>query len=60
MQDLIVLGIIPGTNIQVGFLGWLIIASLIILTARIIRRFRRVSAMKLLISYLSQMYALKR
>ncbi|HSW79714.1 MAG TPA: hypothetical protein VLG47_02965 [Candidatus Saccharimonadales bacterium] len=40
MQDLIVLGLIPGTNIQIGFIGWLLVAA-IILAVRIV--FKRVS-----------------
>ena len=46
MQNLIVLGIIPGTDIQVGFLGWLAISAALVLlyftAGRIIGHSRKV------------------
>ncbi len=48
MQDLIVLGIIPGTDIQIGFLGWLTIAATILLARVVIRRERQSSALRFL------------
>jgi hypothetical protein len=40
MQSFIVLGIIPGTNIQVGFFGWLGFVAILLFARYVIRRVR--------------------
>lgn len=41
MEALIVLGIIPGTNIQIGFLGWAAVPAIVVAGLYIARRKRR-------------------
>lgn len=63
MQDFIVLGLIPGTNIQIGFLGWLIIAAVIIAGRTIVRKTRQLQAAQaaqFLTTYVSVSYATRR
>ena len=60
MQNLIVLGIIPGTNIQVGFMGWVGIAAIVWATSYSVRRTRQAQAVRFLQTYVSLSFATRR
>lgn len=60
VEELVVLGIIPGTNIQVGFLGW---AAMFLLAAAIyyvVRRERRVQTIRFFLIRLSLSFTVRR
>lgn len=52
MQDFIVLGLIPGTNIQIGFFGWLIIATLLFAARIILRRTSKVRTTRFIVNHI--------
>jgi hypothetical protein len=60
MSDFIVLGIIPGTNIQIGLLGWILIAAAIVMAAYLVRRIRRARALRFLHVHVSLTIAMRR
>ncbi len=60
MSDLIVLGIIPGTNIHIGLLGWLVICLGGATVRYIAQRIRRVRTMRFLLAQLSLLLATRR
>jgi len=60
LEGLVVLGIIPGTNIQVGFLGW---ATLFVTTATVlyvVKHERRTQDLRFLLIRLSMTLAIRR
>ena len=57
MSDLIVLGIIPGTNIQFGFIWWLVLCGLCWFLVRSIRRIRRAQTIRFALIQISLMLA---
>jgi hypothetical protein len=60
MQDLIVLGIIPGTNIQINLVGWVVIAAVIAVIIYIVRRESRAQTIRFLLIHISLMLATRR
>lgn len=60
MSDFIVLGIIPGTNIQIGLLGWIAIFVVITGSLYIVYRERRARSVRFLLIRLSVMLAVHR
>jgi hypothetical protein len=49
MSDFIVLGLIPGTNIQIGFLSWLGIIAILFGVLYLIHYGRRTNKLRLLL-----------
>lgn len=53
MSDFIILGLIPGTNIQIGLLSWAIISALICAAFYVVHRERRSGTIRFLLIRLS-------
>lgn len=60
VEELVVLGIIPGTNIQVGFLGWAAMFLLATAIYYVIRRERRVQTIRFFLIRLSLSFTVRR
>jgi hypothetical protein len=60
MSEFIVLGLIPGTNIQISFVGWTIIFVVLIVGYCIIRRERRTRTLRFLLIRASLALAVRR
>ncbi len=60
MQDFIVLGLIPGTNIQIGFLGWLTVAAVLLIIKTTHRHTSRAKARRFLNKEMSLVLAVQR
>lgn len=60
MSDFIVLGYIPGTNVQIGLLGWLVIFAVIMGSFYVVYRERRARSVRFLLIRLSLMLAVYR
>lgn len=60
VEELVVLGIIPGTNIQVGFLGWAAMFLLASAVYYIVRRERRVQTIRFMLIRLSLSFTVRR
>ena len=60
IEALVVLGIIPGTNIQIGFLGWAALFSLAAITLYIVRRERRLQTIRFMLIRLSLTLTVRR
>ncbi len=60
MSDFIVLGLIPGTNIQIGLLGWTAVFVMFAASLYIIRRGRRAHTLRFLLIRASLTLALRR
>jgi hypothetical protein len=57
MSDFIVLGLIPGTNIQIGLFSWAIISAIICAGFLIVWRERRARTLRFLLIRLSVAHA---
>jgi uncharacterized 2Fe-2S/4Fe-4S cluster protein (DUF4445 family) len=53
VEELVVLGIIPGTNIQVGFLGWAALFAVAATLYFVVRRERRVQTIRFMLIRIS-------
>jgi len=53
MSDFIVLGLIPGTNIQIGLIAWLAIFASLMVGFGVVHRERRVRTIRFLLIRLS-------
>jgi fluoride ion exporter CrcB/FEX len=60
MEALLVLGIIPGTNIQVGFLGWFSLFSTAAITYYLVHRERRMQTIRFILIRLSLALTVRR
>jgi hypothetical protein len=59
MSEFIVLGLIPGTNIQIGLAGWIVIFAVLALGYCVIRYERRARAIRFLLIRASLSLALR-
>ena len=53
IEELVVLGIIPGTNIQIGFLGWALFFSIAAIAIFMVRHVRRAQTIRFLLIRIS-------
>lgn len=60
VEELVVLGIIPGTNIQVGFLGWAALFSIAAVLYYLARRERRRQSIRFLLIRISLAFTVRR
>lgn len=60
MEQLVVLGIIPGTNIQIGLAGWLSLFTVAAVTTYIVRRERREQTLRFALIHISLLIATRR
>lgn len=60
IEALVVLGIIPGTNIQIGFLGWAALFSLAAIILYIVRRERRLKTIRFILIRISLALTVRR
>lgn len=60
IEALVVLGIIPGTNIQIGFLGWASMFAILATTLYLVRRERRVQTIRFLLIRISLAFTVRR
>lgn len=60
IEALVVLGIIPGTNIQIGFLGWASMFAILATTFYLVRRERRVQTIRFLLIRISLAFTVRR
>jgi hypothetical protein len=60
IEALVVLGIIPGTNIQIGFLGWAALFSIAAALLYIVRRERRVRTIRFILIRISLAFTVRR
>jgi hypothetical protein len=60
LEGLVVLGIIPGTNIQVGFLGWAILFAVIAVVLYVIKHERRAQTLRFLLIRVSLTISIRR
>lgn len=60
MEQLVVLGIIPGTNIQIGFLGWAALFAIVWAGLYIARRERSKHTIRFLLIRITLMLATRR
>lgn len=60
IEALVVLGIIPGTNIQIGFLGWASMFAILATTFYLVRRERRVQTIRFLMIRISLAFTVRR
>ena len=60
IEALVVLGIIPGTNIQIGFLGWAAMFSIAALILYIVHRERRFQTIRFMLIRISLRLTVRR
>jgi hypothetical protein len=60
IEALVVLGIIPGTNIQIGFLGWAALFSLAAIILYTVRRERRLKTIRFMLIRISLALTVRR
>jgi hypothetical protein len=60
IEALVVLGIIPGTNIQVGFVGWAALFSLAAIFFYLVHRERRFQTIRFMLIRLSLTFTVHR
>ena len=60
VEELVVLGIIPGTNIQVGFLGWAALFSIAAALYYVARRERRRQSIRFMLIRISLAFTVRR
>lgn len=60
VEELVVLGIIPGTNIQVGFLGWAALFTIAALLYFLAKRERRVQSIRFMLIRISLSITVRR
>lgn len=60
VEELVVLGIIPGTNIQVGFLGWAALFTIAAALYFLVKRERRVQSIRFMLIRISLFFTVRR
>jgi len=60
IEELVVLGIIPGTNIQIGFLGWAALFGIAFVLRYLVKRERRNQTIRFMLIRLSLAFTVRR
>jgi predicted exporter len=60
IPSLIILGIVPGTNVQLGFFWWLLVAIAVVGAGFLARRLWRAHTIRLICIYISLVVAMHR
>ncbi len=60
IEALVVLGIIPGTNIQIGFLGWAAMFSIAAMLLYVVHRERKLHSIRFLLIRISLAITVRR
>lgn len=60
IEELVVLGIIPGTNIQIGFWGWAALFVVVASAYYLVKRERRVQSIRFLLIRISLAFTVRR
>lgn len=60
IEALVILGIIPGTNIQIGFMGWAVMLSIAVAVLYIVRRERRLHSIRFMLIRISMAFTVRK